>query len=40
VATLGFYLIEQAVRVLTTRPSITANRTITGIVAITAPANW
>ena len=35
----GHYLIDPAVRPLTTRPSITANRMITGIVAITAPAN-
>ena len=32
------YLIEPAVRPLTTRPSITANRMMTGIVAITDPA--
>ncbi len=33
------YLIDPAVRPLTTRPSMNANSTITGIVAMTAPAN-
>lgn len=34
-----FYLIEPAVRPLTTFPSISANRMMTGKVAITDPAN-